>query len=342
MRAKPATLVAALVALLCAGALPACGGGSSPPSQAAPAPPAPPSPGPAPSPSPAPGPDPAPAPPLRVRDSIIVDGRDRSFTLVLPADHATVAQAVPLIVALHGGGGSSTQFEASTGLTAIATAAGYAVVYPDGVEAAGPMALRTWNAGRCCGFAATNGIDDVGFIGRLLATLTERYRIDPARIHAAGHSNGAMLTYRLGCELSDRIASIAANAGPLMVDTCSPVRPVPVLHLHSKRDTNVPWPGGAGSGIAGVTFPSMPSVIARWVAIDGCSASAITTVASGHYEHSTWAGCLGGSSVEYWLTDDGGHAWPGGQPGSAGADVPSTVINANDLILSFFGQHRLR
>ena len=46
-------------------------------------------------------------------------------------------------------------------------------------------------------------------------TSNEAVQIDRQRIFATGMSNGAILTYRLASELSDRIAAIAPVAGPM-------------------------------------------------------------------------------------------------------------------------------
>ena len=56
---------------------------------------------------------------------------------------------------------------------------------------------------------------DLTFISRLLDQLTSDFRIDQTRIFAAGLSSGAMMAYRLACQLSDRIVAIASVAGAL-------------------------------------------------------------------------------------------------------------------------------
>ncbi len=58
------------------------------------------------------------------------------------------------------------------------------------------------------------GIDDVGYARVMLDDLARQFNIDKKRVYATGISNGAMMCYRLACELSDRIAAIAPVAGP--------------------------------------------------------------------------------------------------------------------------------
>lgn len=296
------------------------------------------------SPAPSPSPSPSPSPPstpkvYRFQETLTVDSRERTFTLNLPPSYYE-AGPVPLVIAMHGGGGSGAQFESTSLLTPKGDAAGFAVVYPDGT-AQGPLGLRTWNGGGCCGYAVQAGIDDVGFIRALIADLTARYRIDPKRVYATGHSNGGIMSYRLACDLADGIAAIAPNAAASMTASCAPSRPVPVRHMHSRLDTQVRPEGGFGTGIAGVSFPSLASTMATWVAADACPATSQTTIVAGRYTREQWAPCAQGANVEYYLTDDGGHAWPGGLPGRESSDTPSTAIDANDLLLDFFGRHRL-
>ncbi|MBI4933294.1 MAG: alpha/beta fold hydrolase [Actinobacteria bacterium] len=196
------------------------------------------------------------------QNSIVTpDGRMRTFHVYVP--DSLPDGPVPLVVALHGGTGSSRQFERSSGFDAQADEHGFIVVYPDGVGAgADETQLRTWNAGGCCGPAVRKDVDDVGFIRALIDVMEDRYSIDPAQVFAVGHSNGGFMSYRLACELSDRIVAVGLQAGGLMIDTCSPERPVSLLHIHGAEDTNVPLEGGVGSGIAGVEFPPVADSIA--------------------------------------------------------------------------------
>ena len=57
------------------------------------------------------------------------------------------------------------------------------------------------------------GLANTGFISALIDSLTADLNIDTTRVYATGMSNGAFMTYTLGCELSDRIAAIAPVAG---------------------------------------------------------------------------------------------------------------------------------
>jgi len=49
------------------------------------------------------------------------------------------------------------------------------------------------------------------------------------------------MAYKLASELSDRIAAIAPVGGPMGTETCSPRRPVPVIHFHGTNDEFAPF-----------------------------------------------------------------------------------------------------
>src|SRR5215831_5938057 len=108
---------------------------------------------------------------------------------------------------------------------------GFLAVYPYGTGVM-KAKLLTWNAGPCCGYAQKNKIDDVAFVAALLDDLAARVDYDRARVYATGHSNGAMMAYRLAQDLSDRIAAIAPVGGALVTDTIRAKRAMPILHIH--------------------------------------------------------------------------------------------------------------
>jgi polyhydroxybutyrate depolymerase len=273
----------------------------------------------------------------RFNETMTVDGRQRTYILNLPPNYYTSSD-FSLVIAMHGGGGEGSQFESTSLLTEKADDAGFIVVYPDGVKSDGALAARTWNAGRCCDYARDENIDDVKFIGLLIDDLVGRYKINSKKVYATGHSNGGMLSYRLACETPGKIAAIAVSGCSMVVkQPCNPSRPVPVLHMHSVQDDRVLYTGGVG--ITGVYFPPIDSVMNVWSAINVCNNKAQVLVNNKDYTFTQWSNCNDDATIQYYLTQDGGHAWPGGLPGSSNGDTPSTVISANDLLWEFFQQH---
>jgi len=270
--------------------------------------------------------------------SIYYASRQRTYLLHVPPSYVA-GTPMSLVIALHGGGGWGVQLQNQSQLSVKADNAGFIVVYPEGVKQ--PVTgIRTWNAGGCCSYAMNQNIDDVGFISALIDTLKTHYSIDTNRIYATGMSNGAFLTYRLACELSHKIAAVAPVAGSMNVSACTPTRGVPIIHFHSKLDTNVPINGGVGSGASGHYNPPIDSVLNVWSGYCSCTIHNDTVYSGTDYTHIRWSNCVCSNEIHYYLTEDGGHSWAGGVATPTG-DPVSTAINANDLMWFFFQQHTL-
>ncbi|WP_295119505.1 PHB depolymerase family esterase [uncultured Chitinophaga sp.] len=285
--------------------------------------------------------------PYDINASFDHQGTNRTYTIHLPKNYYTsTTLKFPVVFALHGGFGSAANMASLTGLNAKADSAGFIVVYPEGEE--NPSAARTWNAGNCCG--ANSGIkntDDVGFISRLADTMIARYQGNSKKIYATGHSNGAMMCYRLASELSGKITAIAPNAGAFQMKTAyTPVRNVPVLHIHSLLDENAKYNGGKSknyvlTGLDNVPVDSCLNVVAS---VAGCTALKQTVSTTSLYTVYKWSTCTDANfEVLLYLTNDGGHSWPGGTPSLTGLDTDpaSQAFKNNDVIWAFFSKYSL-
>jgi polyhydroxybutyrate depolymerase len=274
------------------------------------------------------------------------DGQDRTYHLYVPAS-LPPGQPVPLLVGLHGGSGWGTQFEAQSGFDGIAEANGFLVVYPDGTKIPLSPESRVWNSGDCCGAAQDDRdhVDDVAFISALIDHLEATYPIDRARVFAAGHSNGAMMTYRLACQLADKIDAVGLQAGTIGIPSCQPSHPVSVLHIHGEADDNVPIDGGVGPhGISRTDFPSPTDAVHHYAALDGCPATSADSKAPTNPDITmhVWAPCADGTEVEFLTVAGAGHAWMG-HPGSRLVGVitgpPYPNLDASAQIWAFLAAH---
>jgi polyhydroxybutyrate depolymerase len=263
------------------------------------------------------------------------DGRQRSYRLYVPP--SLPPGPVPLVIALHGGTGSGAQFQRTSGLDEIADMHGFIAVYPDGTGQ-----LRTWNAGYCCGAAQRQNVDDVAFIRQLIETIEISFSIDQRGVYAMGHSNGGMLAYRLACELSDRIAAVALQAGSLGVDECAPSSPVSLLHIHGTADTNHPIEGGVGSdSISGVSYRSARESVSAVAAADGCGEPAeLTDPANPDVSLLWWTSCDDGAEVRLEMIEGATHAWMGHDSPNPAADPPYRDLDATLSAVSFLLDHR--
>jgi len=271
-------------------------------------------------------------------DSIPHDGYDRTYLVHLPTAYDGSTD-LPLVIAMHGGFGNAFNLEDQSQLSVKADLENFIVVYPEGVEG-GILNISSWNAGWCCGYSSNNNIDDVGFIDSLLNTLISQYAIDTNRVYATGMSNGGFMSYRLACELSDRIAAIAPVSASMSMPICNATRAMPIIHFHSKLDLNVPYQGGVGNGLSSHYNSPIDSVLNVWSEHNNCPNNIDTVVNNSQYLHTKRSNCECGSSVQYYLTEDGGHSWHGGNQTAIG-DPVSNYINATDLMWDFFQEHTL-
>ena len=266
---------------------------------------------------------------------------DRSYEIHLP-NGRDPAQPAPLVLVFHGGGGDAANAARMSGMDAKADAEGFIVAYPNGTGLRPNAKLLTWNAWRCCGAALDNKVDDVGFVRALVEDIAKRHPVDRKRVHATGFSNGAMLAYRLGCELGDVFAAIAPVAGALNDYNCGTGPKVSVVAFHGTADQHIRFEGGVPITAFDTHKRADNSVqfaIDTWRKRDGCSAQPARDK-KGAVIHTAYA-CADGTAVEVYAIEGQGHAWPGGQKGRrfGNVDEPSGEISATDVIWEFFKTH---
>jgi polyhydroxybutyrate depolymerase len=262
-------------------------------------------------------------PPGDSEHTLTADSMQRTYLLHVPPGFSS-AEPAALVFMFHGLAEDGLYMSVVSGMSDIADANGFLVVYPDGTAPPGPL---SWNAGGCCGYALLNQVDEPAFIREILADLGQTFTIDPKRIYAAGFSNGALLSYRLGCEMSDIFAAIAPVAGILSFSPCEPQKPVSVIHIHGSNDVSVPIGGGGTNPSTGLAFPSVDRGIATWVRLDGCEDSPQKTQ-EGMVTNTYYRSCRNGTSVELYIVKGMGHMWPS----------PS-ILPASQIIWDFFAAH---
>jgi len=278
--------------------------------------------------------------------SIRVDRRSRTYQVHVPPSYDN-SNPFPVVLAFHGGLSRADSLIQRCGLNKKADEAGFIAVYPNGTSRYGR--LLTWNAGNCCGYAMRQNVDDVGFVRELLDDLAGVANIDSKRVYATGYSNGAMLSYRLASELSDRIAAIAPVAGPMGTATCRPKRPVPVIHFHGTDDRSAPFRGGrVDFGLTTVHFYSVEHSIRAWVKANGCPEKPVVTDEPDTSDDGTtverrkFGPGKDGAEVILMVIEGGGHTWPGQPPPYAHFGKSTKDISANDLMWEFFKKHPVK
>lgn len=307
--------------------------------------------------------------------TLVFRGVSRSYCVFNP--FTLREQPRNLVIALHGGGGNRTTIETMSKLSLRARLRKFILVYPEGTGSSLPdgTVTATWNGGTCCGDAVKQNVDDVGFISALIDKLRAVYPASAnGRVFVLGHSNGAIMTYRLACELSNKIDAIAPVGSIKMINACVPSRPVPTLHIHGTGDPCAPYEGGSTGGgcwneflkrLTGLTveLPTQPVtpvpdfIEDSWVPLMGAGGSATSTYQSGTASCQEWRGSQPRSVVQFCPISGMGHVWPAGHYAGPCTDhpfsnacriwvdvvkgpsdrlFPNNDLNGNEAILNFF------
>jgi polyhydroxybutyrate depolymerase len=181
--------------------------------------------------------------------TVDTEGRTRSAQLYLPLRDLK-GQKPPLLVLLHGGGGSAKGTLEHDGWAAKSEQQGFIIIAPEGLGIRPRLTANfrlnpaVWNSGQFGANSATAAIDDVAFIRKLLDAVRSVIEYDESRVFVTGHSNGAGMTFRLGAELSEKFAAMAMVAGRLAIDNPKPVKALATLYIVGTADPLMPLEGG--------------------------------------------------------------------------------------------------
>nr|WP_315219086.1 PHB depolymerase family esterase [uncultured Duganella sp.] len=270
-----------------------------------------------------------------VETTLTFGGGRRSY-LVLDASRGRAP--APLVLLLHGGGGSGATMIARW--QAKAAAEGLILVAPNGIGRR--PGSGTWNAGYCCGQAMTSGSADVRFVAAVMDDVIRTARVDSGRVYVAGLSNGAMLAHRVAIAYPQRLAGVAVVAGALFGDEPAPRTPVAILIMHGMKDQVVGFDGGMSptrlvAKAQSKPFKPVSYAVDFWRRAGGCGdAPDVTTQGDVTIEINT--ACSAGGEVRFYRLASAGHGWPG----SVNGEMPMAErqrydgIDATNVIWDFF------
>jgi poly(3-hydroxybutyrate) depolymerase len=179
------------------------------------------------------------------------DGRTRTYRVIVPQG---LPSSAPYVVTMGGlylclGNTQATQNWERYG--------GFAVVYAQGVGC-------SFNAGRCCGQAVRDNVDDVAYLQDVLRLTGSTWPRDGSRTMVAGFSNGAMMAYTFACLHPELVSAVGAVAGT-DVSECKPKdAPVAVRHVHGDQDTVVPWDGTDNAPYCSCRLDPVPRILKAW------------------------------------------------------------------------------
>jgi polyhydroxybutyrate depolymerase len=239
--------------------------------------------------------------------------RARTYRLFVPPGYDG-HQRLPLVLDLHGSGGSSAGQARNSGLEMLSASEHFIVATLDAVDA-------RWNVP-----VQQGRPDDVAYVSDVIDHVAARVCTDEARVYATGFSGGARMTSLLGCRLGSRIAAIAPVSGLRFPAPC-PGRPVPVLTFHGLADPQNTYDGHLADR-GGEWDESVPEALAGWARHDGCKGDAILEDPRGPLSTLRYQ-CADGAEVRLIRIDGLGHTW-------THKEVDTTAV-----MWQFFKSHRL-
>jgi len=178
------------------------------------------------------------------KESLVHDNYKRTWITHLPKNY-TKTKSYPLVIALHGGGGTAKQLMTNTRkrFNKLANKENFIVVYPQGIK-------KSWNDNSTRdtnGYARKENIDDVGFIEKMIAQIESHYNIKSNAIFACGISNGGLMSQTLAFELPEKIKAIgmvASNFGEDEINEIKSISPFSILFIHGTEDPIFPYEEG--------------------------------------------------------------------------------------------------
>lgn len=274
-----------------------------------------------------------------------VHGFRRTYRVHLPPAYSSV-KPLPMVIVVHGAFDTAKGMERVTGFSELADQERFIAVYPNGMGILG--FLQHWNAGHCCGKAAADELDDVGYLARVIEDVCTRLAVDRRRIYMVGFSNGGMIVHRFAAERGDLLTAAAplaatgggqANEAHPIWHIPTPVSALPLLTIHGMKDLHVPFEGGkAPQGEAERRYWPVQRTLDVWIRRNGCDQQ--PTV---HRQHegavvvTTWSNCRQGADVVRYQLEDWGHDWPGaGFTSDLAPENPLHGFDAARIVWDFF------
>lgn len=287
---------------------------------------------------------PSPPAPGRFTLTIKTGGYDRAAQIHIPTGYKSGTKP-PLVLLLHGGGGSGTSALDKDGWAAKADKEGFLIVAPEGLGALPklPTNFKTnpalWNSGQLNARSPRTAIDDVAFIRQLLDELKKKLPYDESRVFSTGHSNGGGMTFRLAAELSDRFCAIGMVAGRMVVDNPKPTKPLPTLYIIGTTDPLMPLDGGEVKSPWG-NWTNRPVVeqLVKWAEAIGCEKEPMVLSEKEDLRKVEYPSKSNGPKLTVLYLEGHGHHWPGAKqtlPESMIGPIKSK-LNATDVIWEFF------
>ena len=290
-----------------------------------------------------------PSPPHSGRFTLVIrsGGFDRVAQVHIPKGFKADSK-LPLVLMLHGAGGSGQYILDKDGWAAKADQERFVAVAPDGLPAFPrlPKASGTnpaiWNSGQLKPNSPRAAVDDVAYLKQLLDQLKTTVTYDEQQVFVVGHSNGGMMAFRLASELSDRFTAVGAVAGLLTLENPQPKKPLPTLCMLGSKDPLMPIDGGEVKLPWGTRqYKPVSESLSKWAKAIGCEEEPKVITEQDQVRKVEYPSKLNGPSLTVLYLEGHGHHWPGFKSSLSDQYVGpySTKLNATDAMWDFFQKH---
>ena len=228
----------------------------------------------------------------------------RGYTVTVPANYDET-RAWPLLIALHGYGGTGQELVRYFGLDRLAEQRGVFLLAPNGLQDG--RGNRAWHP-----IHSHYPEWDVSWLTAVIHDLKAKYRIDASRVIVFGGSQGAHMAHRMGCDAADEVTALISVAGqaPKNPADCTPTKPVTALEIHGTFDEVIGYYGDVQGATPDPNIGSAHDTVAVWARNDGCTGELveaafspidISTIVDGQETLvELYAGCPAGVDVALW------------------------------------------
>ena len=283
-----------------------------------------------------------------VLDSLECQSYQRIYLTHLPPNY-TESASIPLVIFLHGGGGNAQSAQRFTMFNQVANAKGFVVVYPQAYFEGRPNSY-VWADGRNTA-ADKAGIDDVGFITKMVGTIISEYSINENKIYLCGFSNGSFLAQSIAFQANQYFAAMATIGGTmdtLLFNSGNPGRAIPMTYIFGTQDPFVPYDGGVVAESATMPVVGIEQAVQFWVENNQCLAEPdsidLPNINTSDNSTVTLFEYKGGAApVKFFRINGGGHTWPGVELARQEALLGETNedISASLELWNFFNKYSL-
>jgi poly(3-hydroxybutyrate) depolymerase len=175
-----------------------------------------------------------PLPMTVLNSSITVDGEDREYRLVIP-DSVGNKSLIPVVFALHGAFGTTSEMAKYTDLDRLAVQEGFLLVYLQGRHLSWPPSISPENPHVM--------VPDIRFFETMCDVMVSEHHADPSRIYVVGVSQGGAMANALTVQCSQRIAATVCCCGwlpePLGDEPLKTQHKCPMLFIAGTQDNQV-------------------------------------------------------------------------------------------------------